>query len=169
VGGADDPRLYPQGYLTASPAALANLAAGDRWSAGWAEMSCSIPRSAPPSSASGKTRPRLHAAPDPARAPGCARPASSRERPGPSSSGCDRWLIGASELVEDLTRRQAEAKTAIANGETVAVARLTEALTSGIERAALSTAPKADSLEAAARCDYRSAAERPGDAFAPSR
>ena len=39
---------------------------------------------------------------------------------------------------------------AITDHQTVAVARLIEALTSGIERAALPTAPKAHSLEAAA-------------------
>jgi hypothetical protein len=56
----------------------------------------------------------------------------------------------ARDLVEDLTRRHAEARAAITDHHTVAAARLTEALAAGTAREALPTAPKTDSLEAAA-------------------
>jgi hypothetical protein len=56
----------------------------------------------------------------------------------------------AGELVEHLGRRQAEVRVAIADSQTAAAARLTEALTAGVARDALPTAPKADALEAAA-------------------
>jgi hypothetical protein len=54
----------------------------------------------------------------------------------------------------------------ITDGETVAVTRLIEALAAGGTREAPPAAPKTHSLEAAGRCDRRSACESPRRRFA---
>jgi hypothetical protein len=59
-------------------------------------------------------------------------------------------VLRARELVEGLTERQSEARVAITDQQTVAAAKLTEALAAGVGREALPTAPQTDSLEAAA-------------------
>ncbi len=59
-------------------------------------------------------------------------------------------VLRARELVADLSQRLADARAAIAQQQTAAVARLTSALAAGAAGDALPTAGKADSLEAAA-------------------
>ena len=142
--------LYPSGYLTATKTALQRLADGEE----------RIRRMMGPgikhaSQIAAEQRQRE----DAAEAARRARPdprgvlQQARQLQAEARAAVDR-LVGplarARDLVEDLTGRQTLAGAAITDQQTVAAAKLTEALAAGVGREALPTAPQTDSLEAAA-------------------